>query len=1005
MLNPFAESGASQQAPIPEPQDPVLLNYLGGLEGLRQGEFGAAADAFNQGLLVAPDDQRLLLARAVAYLLSERFEAAKQDLFRLPQQNRHVQVWNYARSVMTKDMTGLPSVPSNMVQSYQEVACNSDGAFVPGHVIQGDNTYGTDYASHVIYEVARTYARITCGHSVNRSEVDQLLHSAGRWFAHLNMARPELVAYQLQTANHLLSEGDLPGAQNYAQFAALSGSSAPEVVDLIARIDLAAGRSVSARRGFTRALAMGSRTTDTTMGRTIAQLRIGDTQAAEADLSRVRSRDSNAYERWEDEVEDAEDVAPEQADTDSAELIQALASATREVRSEQELNVLAQSVQQHFESKRLRFDEIYEATLRKLLEAAYSDTDNPEHWIAASRYLLSEVELRGESVEKGRALQPYRHQSSATQELHRALKWADQAISLKPELTTALMLRAEILNQLGNTVEAESIAQRVLQIDPDDAQAAVLFAMFRAQRAANLRSAAAALRAETCSSTSSIEHRHDGVYRVTRRTCTPPTQGELNQARQYDREADRLFGQSQRVMNHALEVSRGTYQGFLLQADIALWQRNFSAAATALRGAVNLDPNDKRAHQGLVLILPRIGEHEAAAQHQVIVNRDLQTTAAPLLKYARQLIEQRQFSTAGPVLERALTLDPQDARVPAYLGVVYDRLNRTSEAQAAYQLALAMETARVDMDGGTNLPRSIEDYGLYLHVTARLARLLQRKGDHSRAVSVSQQAIEYNAWRAGWRSVHMVTGVLPDFDLPVPNGATLVAQMMNFIAKAAQANGDLEEAKQRFNYVINLGPNPEIPNIQSADGSSNFAGYAGEPVAEAMLGLMEIHIAQGNNEAAQKAMSTLGFVQKSQKTSQQIQQLERQLDYAQRYQEADTYQTVRLSSRDLERIKSTLKTHRALIGTWTYTPTAEWRLATPGGQFQFHQDGRYQFTQQGRLVEQGYWGAEGNYQPIEMLTLVTEEGVTHTRYPEQQNKDHFMVTEMTGAKFDLVREQ
>ena len=667
--HPFPAALTQTDSTPPVEVDESTTHYLQGLEHLRQGDFAAAASAFDLALTIQPDDERLTMARGVAYLVGEQFANAKRDFLALPRDDRHAQLWNYAHSVMSKDMSGLPSVPPNMVQSYEETACTSGSASVPGHVIQGDKTFDTDYASHIIYEMASTYGERTCGKSVDPAKIDALLQSGARWFAHLNMALPELLPYQLSKATQLLADNDLKGASTYANFAELSVPNDARVAELIGRIQLRAGKILTARRTFTKAQALGSTSADSLFGRAVTA-RLANDDTAERDVDLARDVDQGAYARWEDQLDAA---APTLVDgAEPSALVQRLANATRQPTETDQLHALAQSVHQVFEPNRNRYDEIYEWTVRTLLSAAVNNPTDADAWVALSRYVAQEADLRGEVVEKRRPRVTYRHQISPEIELKRALAHADRALTVDPQHTAGLMMRAEILNKLGNSEAAESIAQQVLAINPDDPQAAVLFAMFRAQRAANLRSAAAALRSESCSSSSSIERRYDGVYRVTRTTCTPPSQGERDMARAYDQEAQRLLAQSQRVMQRALELSRGTYEGHLLEADVNLWQQDHAGAARALRNAVALDPSDLRAHESLVRILPRLGEHEAAAEHQIVVNEGLQTTAAPLLKLARQWIEARKFSPAGPILERALTLDPQDARVPAYLGVVYE---------------------------------------------------------------------------------------------------------------------------------------------------------------------------------------------------------------------------------------------------------------------------------------------------------------------------------------------
>ena len=64
------------------------------------------------------------------------------------------------------------------------------------------------------------------------------------------------------------------------------------------------------------------------------------------------------------------------------------------------------------------------------------------------------------------------------------------------------------------------------------------------------------------------------------------------------------------------------------------------------------------------------GQQDKAEEQRLIAANLVQTTVAPLLRQAWKSAEKTAWQGAKGYLTRAYPIDPEDARIPAYLGVI-----------------------------------------------------------------------------------------------------------------------------------------------------------------------------------------------------------------------------------------------------------------------------------------------------------------------------------------------
>jgi tetratricopeptide (TPR) repeat protein len=514
--------------------------------------------------------------------------------------------------------------------------------------------------------------------------------------------------------------------------------------------------------------------------------------------------------------------------------------------------------------QRLRYDEIYQERLRQLEDALRAHPGQPDRYVDLAEYLIAEADNRGEKVEPRRALSSYRWQMSREQELRRAIHTLDEALRLNPTHVNALIHKAFALTALQQYDQAEKLVDQALGLAGNNPDVLRLYAKFRAMRANQLSAEAWALRQERCSSSTTTEHRSDGVYEVTRTTCYQPSQADLQRAAQLERLAEELHHKAMAAMQEAIKVTQGTVDGYLLQADLEIWAGQLDKAQSFLEQAVRLHPQSLEAQERLVDFYAKTGQQDKAEEQQAIARQLIHTTAAPMLRLAWNRILTTNWQDAKAYLMQGRQLDPEDARVLAYLGVVLTEEGKQEEATVAFRTALALEEARLQLDEplsfrGNVLTRDALDFGLLMRVRHILAGPLMSAGHYAEALALYHANTAYAPrFAPSGRATQMFSAMLPDPyapQIPVPappNGASLLAEAYLHAGKALKALGRKEEALKEFQAAAAFvrPPGTMIPKIGNARGDTNFADEAGAPAAEALLELAKNFMEGGDYDVA-----------------------------------------------------------------------------------------------------------------------------------------------------------
>jgi tetratricopeptide (TPR) repeat protein len=861
---------------LPPPAAPPLVAYLDGLDALTQGHWPDAATAFSRALDASGDDPTFVLARGVAETLAEQFQPALTDLARakrLGLKGREAELWTYAAEAMSGIVSPEHALGGGP-RSLQGQGGPPPLVSIPGHIAQGGQDYSTVYGTIVAYELANAYQRLRLPvdyggtgtpDAVKSPAMRAAMLKAGQAFANRATRRADLAPAHAARAKALHDGGQYEAALREIDLARTAYPDNADLVYLSANCWLALGRPATARREYT--LALTSRTDFAAgyLGRAAAAARMGDRARMTADLVTAARLDSAAASRARGAIE--ADLARQHVDGDAARAWADLDAAAQRGDSADQLAAIATRIHKISGEQRLRYDEIYQDTVRTLEDAVRASPRQPDRYADLARYLVTEADNRGEAVEPRRETVEYRAQTSREQELTRAIQIADQALAINAKHAGALIQKAMALTALKRYDQAEALADQALAAAGNNADALRLYAKFRAMRANQMSAEASSLRQDRCSSSSHDEDHGDYTDHITTTTCYPPSQADLARAAQLDATAAELRRRARTAMERAMQVSKGTVAGFLIEADLHLWDGDLPGAQAALQQAVKLDPKSLEAQDELVDFYASTGQRDLAEEQQAIERQLINTTAAPLLRLAWTRIAKTAWSGATGYLTRARQLDPEDARVPAYVAVTLDQQGKTAEAAAAFREAIALEAARLRLDEpetrqGAPLTRDPIDFGLIMRARMRLAAPLERANQLAGAVDLylANAALRTRVARGDY-SRQLFTAMFPDDQatngavVPAPvNAATMLAQSSLAAGKALRALGRKDEAQQQFLAAASFVPAPgaTIPRIGNARGDTNFGDQATAGSGEALVELAKTFLEASQVDQAQR---------------------------------------------------------------------------------------------------------------------------------------------------------
>ena len=769
--------------------------YIEGIQALRAGNFRGAVDALNRAVQAEDSNADYLRARGVASTLAESFPAAIADLERVMRlsigADREAKLW----LATAYRMSG-------------EVARGSQ------NFSMGDGSVPNDYANMVYNVMGMEYWQSStkgsywdAGQRRNvqvSAPVKRLFPDAARVYAGRHEATGAAAhAAVKERATSDLQRGDFASALRDVQMLRRTQPDDPTLRGKYAQALLGAGDGLHAREEFTRVLCVEPLWAEGYLGRAQAAAIVGDARRANADLdsaetlglSAAAARARVAQLRGQAPPDAGSDLASVQADFDG------------------QVNIALGALRRSNNS-RDRYDEMYQDRIRLLALAVRDDGRNPDRPESLARFLYNHRVVP--SAWNGpRASEQMRPQSKAEEraEIARALSLADAALKLDPKWANAMATRGLILYTLRRMQESEQMADRGLEIEPQNVRLLRLKAQILTDVAGQLRARAEALRSPRTETFE--ERRSDGVYRVTR--TYPPTAEALAEARALDARAAQLEEAAKKCTTTANRVEGEVIPALLRRADDAFARSDPGNAGRALQEVYRYQPDRADLVTRLAELAKRQGDARAQSIFSLLTKPVRGTTAAAELKAAWEAIVRTDWPAAEAALGQASQRDGVDARIFAYRAVVAQ--HRTHDAAAARRerrAALALEEGRARLMGTSFLgePRQpvdtidLQETGLQtvVRLSAGDAELAARGGEAAAAMFGSVVALERRVDR-DLLIVPIPTAMLPDptaepNTIPeAPTLASLIALARLGTAQVLVALGRPADAQREYASV------------------------------------------------------------------------------------------------------------------------------------------------------------------------------------------------------------
>ena len=441
---------------------------------------------------------------------------------------------------------------------------------------------------------------------------------------------------------------------------------------------------------------------------------------------------------------------------------------------------------------------------------------------------------RGEDVEPRHGSVPFRTQTSMNREIQKAIALCDAGLKLNPNHVASLMTKAMAVEKLGQSQQAEQLVNYALQVAPRDPQALSMRAEFLIDHASAMYSRAAALRSPTVTSSSHDETRSDGVYEVTVTEYHPPTQEALAEASQLEGQAQEYMRRSEAAIQAALSITKGTFEGLLLQAQWDFNSGRMDAARGELAQAIKQSPQSLEANFSLAELYRRTNQVDLSDEQMNATMNIVETSCGWLLREAWRAISAGNTAAISRALDAARQWDPSDGRVAAYTAVFARMTNNQAEAQAQFRVALAVEEAQLRMDStnaaGVNLPRDMQQVALNLRLRDILGKPLIATNPNAAVTALEPGAVWAARTPRAGRVAQMFGAMLPKPNapaIPVPapeNAATVMGEVALDYGKALKAAGRGNDALAQFQTVVDFGWKPGIVGIVTGDGRTNLGG-------------------------------------------------------------------------------------------------------------------------------------------------------------------------------------
>jgi tetratricopeptide (TPR) repeat protein len=502
----------------------VTPDLVEAISQIERGDFRGAADRLG----TQSDDAERLFVRDIALTLAEDFGMAVPTLERatkLNPQREEYNLWLYAAEVMSDMVTDQHAYRIRPVGQPKRLE---------GTPRTRNQAFPQDYGDYIFRSMATPYRiAIQSGEDVRAPKVRTLLLEGGRQFAQVRWMQPEIAGVNRQRAEQASANGK-PGEALMAVMREHDYSN-PDWQARFCKALVLPGRNDSGRAACTYAIQLNPQVVNAWLYRAYAGAPLGSEKRARADFAHVERADPKLAQQTRGNFEKL--LAP--SAVVPAQALAALDRAARAGRPLAELQRLAQDVHYSVNARRLRLDESYVERAATFESAAISGANA----LAYARFLLEEfnIDERSESVERVNEPVVFRQGVDQQAESQKALVLTELALRSNPRNAGAMATRAQVLDRLGRSREAETQIDAAIGIAGKDPAALVLYSEYPlSKRDLNYMAAASSRTPVEIARQARTEQRSDGEYRVTDRTMRNPGAGDYREANGLDRSGDQL---------------------------------------------------------------------------------------------------------------------------------------------------------------------------------------------------------------------------------------------------------------------------------------------------------------------------------------------------------------------------------------------------------------------------------------------------------------------------------
>lgn len=795
---PSPESVIKQRAEEQARKAPGIRDYVRGAQELQGGNFASSIDAFGKAIQANDETWEYFQGRGVAYALSNQYPQAKSDLERALQLSPTAPV----PAVFLEVIPQIEAGPTNRT-IYSAKATDLFGSDISQWSIDLASRKRPEQARQMAAKLAREFgSAFTQGPRWGPILLEQACE-----FTQQGKYAESLVL--IQSTQHLYMNGPL--------WLYVKGAD-----------DAALGHWENAREEYTRVLNERPDLAAAYLGRALAAAHLCEAQRVKIDLAVAGQLDPKGAQEFQakhgKEIADSLAAAPKETAYDLA--VRMVQEAQQGVPLAQ-LVADARGVTLAANAVRRRADEQYNDGLRRLANLAAADSRSAQRWADLATYVYLQARVRTVWNGPGDKPQDLRNQNPQQYMHERTLaeQYADKALSLDVNNLTAIGTKAWLLHMRGADADSSALTERGLAMAPFYPRLAKLKGVLLSEEAAAEWQAANRLRSPRMFNGPGW---WVNIY---------PSQAELAQAQAYENYSQDLLSRASATEKAAYDKYANTLQGLVALGDYYDGIDDYQQSIAKYEEALKLNPDELGALEGLHDTYAfELHDPGKALEYEVRAIGTMQTTAAPWLKVAWELTGQARWTSARKALDEAMRLDPADSRVYGYNAAIFSWQNNPGDSASYWKCALAMEEARMNLDGQSLLTGTEaltkQDSLMGLMACWGLFRDQMALGQQDAAMENLKLSndLKIRATLTSSRTDLPFMGLPapsnPGKDLPASENVPLMMSKANMIiAKQELEKGNLEKAAQHLTMVRKNGYSGNDPQVRTFVENTSYDLY------------------------------------------------------------------------------------------------------------------------------------------------------------------------------------